>query len=78
MEALHKKYVYRSHVVSEKDQKSSPGNFIYHHVLENSLKENYRSTDWFKIKTNPAHLRIPVSRTVRHKQLFIPRGANLT
>ena len=28
-------------------------------------------------KTNPAHLRIPVSRTVRHKQSFIPRGANL-
>ena len=26
-------------------------------------------------KTNPAHLRIPVSRTVRHKQSFIPRGA---
>ena len=25
-------------------------------------------------KTNPAHLRIPVSRTVRHKQSFIPRG----
>ena len=31
-------------------------------------------------KTNPAHLRIPVSRTTRHKQSFIPRGAkpNLT
>ena len=28
-------------------------------------------------KTNPAHLRIPVSRTVRHKQSFIPRGAKL-
>ena len=28
-------------------------------------------------KTNPAHLRIPVSRTVRHKQSFISRGANL-
>ena len=26
-------------------------------------------------ETNPAHLRLPVSRTVRHKQLFIPRGA---
>ena len=31
-------------------------------------------------KTNPAHLRIPVSRTTRHKQSFIARGAkpNLT
>ena len=29
-------------------------------------------------KTNPAHLRIPVSRTVRHKQWFIPKGAKLT
>ena len=29
-------------------------------------------------KTNPAHLRIPVSRTVRHKQSFIPRVLNLT
>ena len=28
-------------------------------------------------KTNPAHLRIPVSRTVRHKQWFIPKGAKL-
>ena len=28
-------------------------------------------------KTNPAHLRIPVSRTVRHKQSFVPRGAKL-
>ena len=28
-------------------------------------------------KTNLAHLRIPVSRTVRHKQSFIPRGAKL-
>ena len=28
-------------------------------------------------KTNPVHLRILVSRTVRHKQLFIPRGAKL-
>ena len=30
--------------------------------------------------TNPAHLRIPVSRTTRHKQSFIPKGAilNLT
>ena len=30
--------------------------------------------------TNPAHLRIPVSRTTRQKQSFIPRGAkrNLT
>ena len=28
-------------------------------------------------KTNPAHLRIPVSHTVRHKQSFIPRGAKL-
>ena len=28
-------------------------------------------------KTNPAHLRIPVSRTVRHKQSFIPRGDKL-
>ena len=28
-------------------------------------------------KTNPVHLRIPVSRTVRHKQSFIPRGAKL-
>ena len=28
-------------------------------------------------KTNPAHLRIPVSRTVRHKQSFISRGATL-
>ena len=28
-------------------------------------------------KSNPAHLRIPVSRTVRHKQSFIPRGAKL-
>ena len=28
-------------------------------------------------KTTPAHLRIPVSRTVRHKQSFIPRGAKL-
>ena len=29
-------------------------------------------------KTNPAHPRIPVSRTVRHKQSFIPQsGANL-
>ena len=28
-------------------------------------------------KTNPAHLRIPVSRTVRHKQSFISRGAKL-
>ena len=28
-------------------------------------------------KTNPAHLRIPVSRTVRHKESFIPRGAKL-
>ena len=28
-------------------------------------------------KTNPAHLRIPVSRTVRHKQSLIPRGAKL-
>ena len=28
-------------------------------------------------KTSPAHLRIPVSRTVRHKQSFIPRGAKL-
>ena len=26
-------------------------------------------------KTNPAHLRIPVSRSVRHKQSLIPRGA---
>ena len=26
-------------------------------------------------KTNPAYLRIPVSRTVRYKQSFIPRGA---
>ena len=26
-------------------------------------------------KTNPAHLRIPVSRTVRHKHSFIPRSA---
>ena len=31
-------------------------------------------------KINPAQFRIPVSRTVRHKQSFIPRGAkfNLT
>ena len=28
-------------------------------------------------KTNPAHLRMPVSRTVRHKQSVIPRGAKL-
>ena len=28
-------------------------------------------------KTNPAHIRIPVSRTVRYKQSFIPRGAKL-
>ena len=28
-------------------------------------------------KSNPARLRIPVSRTVRHKQSFIPRGAKL-
>ena len=28
-------------------------------------------------KTNPAHLRIPVSRTTRHKQSFIPGGAKL-
>ena len=28
-------------------------------------------------KTNPALLRIPVSRTVRHKHSFIPRGAKL-
>ena len=28
-------------------------------------------------KTNPAHHRIPVSRTVRHKQSFIRRGAKL-
>ena len=28
-------------------------------------------------KTNPVHLRIPVSRTVWHKQSFIPRGAKL-
>ena len=28
-------------------------------------------------KTNPVHLRIPVSRTVRHKQSLIPRGAKL-
>ena len=28
-------------------------------------------------KTNPAHPRIPVSRTVRHKHSFIPRGAKL-
>ena len=28
-------------------------------------------------KTNPAHLRIPVSRTTRHKQSFFPRGAKL-
>ena len=27
--------------------------------------------------TNPVHLRIPVSRTVRQKQSFIPRGAKL-
>ena len=33
-------------------------------------RQNLRSC-----KTNPAHLRIPVSRTVRHKQSFIPRGA---
>ena len=26
---------------------------------------------------NPAHFRIPVSRTVRHKQSFIPRGVKL-
>ena len=34
-----KKGICRSHVVSETDQKSSPGNFIYHHGLENSLKK---------------------------------------
>ena len=28
-------------------------------------------------KTNPVHLRIPVSRTVGHKQSFVPRGAKL-
>ena len=28
-------------------------------------------------KINPAPFRIPVSRTVRHKQSFIPRGAKL-
>ena len=39
MEALYKKGVYQAHVVSETDQKSSPGNFIYHHRLENSLKK---------------------------------------
>ena len=28
-------------------------------------------------KTKPAHVRIPVSPAVRHKQSFIPRGAKL-
>ena len=42
MEALYKKDVYQSHVVSQKDQKLSPGNLIYH-GLEN------RCADFFKI-----------------------------
>ena len=28
-------------------------------------------------QTNPEHIRIPVSCTIRHKQKFIPRGAKL-
>ena len=41
MKALYKKDVYQSHniIVSETDQKSSRGDFIYHNELENSLKK---------------------------------------
>ena len=71
-------------VVEDRKQSQHVGD-IYTKPLEKSVffnpcfifKPVHHGHNLRSCKTNPAHFRIPVSRTVRHKQSLLPRGAKL-